>query len=154
MERCVSVKRRFARFPILITVALMAQTAWGEQAVVLVTGKDSPIDEISMLDIRKAYLGIGVTIDGKRVEALRRRDDERLNQIFLQSVIAMSLKSYETRLLSLAMKYGAPRPREVSSRDELLKSIAEKPLRIGYTWKNDVESDTRIKIIKVLWREP
>ena len=154
MERRVSMKRRFARLSILVAIALMAQVSWADHAVVLITDKDSPIEHLSMLDIRKTYLGITVTVEGKKVRALRRRDDERLNQIFLQSVIAMSVRSYERRLLSLALKDGTPRPKEVSGWDELLESIANDPHSIGYAWKIDAESNSRIKIIKVLWQEP
>jgi len=133
---------------------LIARVSWAERAVVLVTDKDSPIDEFTTLDIRKAYLGIAVTIDGGSVRALRMRNDERLNQIFMQSVIAMSLRSYERRLLSLALKYGRPKPTEVGSPQELSIMMVENSPCIGYMWKKDAESDSRVKIIKVLWQEP
>jgi hypothetical protein len=133
---------------------LIAQLAWAERAVVLVTDVDSPIDELTTLEIRKAYLSIAVTVDGRSVRALRMRNDERLNQIFMQSVIAMSLRSYERRLLSLALKYGRPRPTEVSSPEELSRMMAENSPSIGYMWKSDADSNLRVKIIKVLWQEP
>ena len=147
------MKRRLLRILVFISFALIAQVSWAEQAIVLITDKDSPIDDMTTLDIRKAYLGIAVSIDGRNVRAVRLLDDERLNQIFLQAVIAMSHRSYERRLLSQALKYGRPRPTEVGSRDELFRAITEYPLSIGYMWKSDAESDARIKIIKILWRE-
>jgi hypothetical protein len=122
-------------------------------AVVLVTSRDSPIQSISSLDIRKVYLGISVTTDGNTIRALRRRDDERLNQIFLQSVIAMSERSYERRLVSLMLKFGTPRPVEVDSSDELLESLVTIPSSIAYMWKSDAEADSRVRIIGVLWQE-
>ena len=148
------MSRRCIQLLTLIVVMLIAQVSWAERAVVLVTDKDSPIDELTTLDIRKAYLGIAVTIDGRIVRALRMRNDEQLNQIFMQSVIAMSLRSYERRLLSLALKYGRPRPTEVGSPEELSKMIVENSPSIGYMWKSDADSDPRVKTIKVLWQEP
>ena len=148
------MKRCSVQLLTLIAMAMMAQTSWAETVVVLVTDKDSRIGELKTLDIRKAYLGIAVTIDGRIIRPLRLKNDERLNQIFLQSVIAMSRRSYERRLLSLALKYGNPRPTEVDNREELLKSIVEYSPSIGYMWKSDAESDARVKIIKVLWQEP
>jgi len=146
--------RRSARLLVLVSLALMAQVSSAERAVVLITDKDSPIEDIITLDVRKAYLGVAVTVNGRTLRPLRLRDDDRLNQIFLQAVIAMSRKSYERRLLSLALKHGRPRPTEFSSRDELFRSIEENQFSIGYVWKSDAESDARIKIIKVLWQEP
>jgi len=153
MECCISVRVRISQLLTLTALTLVAQASLAEVAVVLVTYKDSPIQSISSLDIRKVYLGISVTVDGNTIRALRRRDDERLNRIFLQSVIAMSERSYERRLLSLMLKFGTPRPAEVDDSDELLESLATIPSSIAYMWKSDAEADSRVRIIGVLWQE-
>ena len=153
MERSISVKTRIAKLLVFFAMAFTTHASAEDLAVVLVTGKDSPIESISSLDIRKVYFGISVTIGDNSVRALRRRDDEQLNQIFLQSVIAMSQRSYERRLLSLTLKFGTPRPVEVKDREELLTLLAENPSTIAYMWKSNAESDSRVKIIKALWQE-
>jgi len=153
MECCVSVRVRAAQLLMITALVLTAATSRADVAVVLVTDKDSTIEIISSLDIRKIYLVISVSNEGNVVRALRRRDDERLNQIFLQSVIAMSQRSYERRLLSLALKFGNPRPTEVDSHDELLDLLARNTSTIAYMWKSEAESDPSVKIIKVLWQD-
>ena len=154
MERRVSVRVRVTQFLMMSALALTAATSRADDdAVVLVTDKDSTIESISSLDIRKIYLGISVSNEGNVIRALRRRDDERLNQIFLQSVIAMSQRSYERRLLSLVLKFGTPRPVEVDDHDELLELLASHPSSIAYMWKSEAESDSSVKIIRVLWQE-
>lgn len=153
MERSVSVRTRIAQVLVFFAMAFTARVSAEGVAVVLVTGKDSPIESISSLDIRKAYLGFSVTIGDNTIRALRRRDDEHLNQIFLQSVVAMSHRSYERRLLSLTLKFGTPRPVEVKNRGELLKLLAENPSTIAYMWKSNAESDSSVKIIGALWQE-
>lgn len=153
MERRVSVRVRVAQFLMISALALMAATSRADDVVVLVTSKDSTIESISSLDIRKIYLGISVSHDGNVIRALRRRDDERLNQIFLQSVIAMSQRSYERRLLSLVLKFGTPRPVEVDNHEELLNLLERNTSSIAYMWKSEAESDSSVKIIRVLWQE-
>jgi hypothetical protein len=153
MERCVSVRLRVAQLLVFGALTLAAHASAEDVAVVLVAGKDSPIEIISSLEIRKIYFGISVSVKGQAIRALRRRDDERLNQIFLQSVIAMSKRSYERRLLSLTLKFGTPRPVEVKSRGEVLKLLAENPSTITYMWKSEAEADPRVRIIRVLWQE-
>ena len=142
-----------AQFLMISALVLAATTSQADVAVVLVTDKDSPVESISSLDIRKVYLGISVTIDGNAIRALRRRDDKRLNQIFLQSVIAMSQRSYERRLLSLVLKFGTPRPVVVDDHDELLQLLARNTSSVAYMWKSEAESDSNVKIIRVLWQE-
>ena len=144
---------RVSRILLLGAVTLAAQSSLADVAVVLVTDRSSPITSIGSLDVRKAYLGVSVTIEGNTVRALRRSDNERLNQIFLQSVIAMSERSYERRLLSLMLKFGTPRPEEVEDIDELLESLAERPSSIAYMWKSEAEANPRVRIIRVLWQE-
>jgi hypothetical protein len=152
MERCISVRVRVSQLLILVALTFVAQMSWAD-AVVLVTDKDGPIQSISSLNIRKAYLGIPVTVDGNLIRALRRSDDERLNQIFLQSVIAMSARSYERRLLSLMIKFGTPRPDVVDDNDGLSESLGRFPASIAYMWKSDAEKEPRVRIIGVLWQE-
>jgi len=147
------VRARVAQFLLITALVLTATTSRADVAVVLVADKDSPIESISSLNIRKVYLGIPVTIGGHAVRGFRRRDDERLNQIFLQSVIAMSERSYERRLLSLVLKFGTPRPTEVDNHGELLESLANNSSSIAYMWKSEAESNSNLKIIRVLWQE-
>ncbi len=153
MEYRISVKCHISQ--LLVSVVLMSalNTAVADTAVVLVTGKDSPITSINSLEIRKAYLGISVTLNGRTVRAVRRHDDEHLDEIFLQSVMAMSRRSYDRRLISLLLKFGTPRPEEVNDRAELLDILGSASSSITYMWKNDAEADPQVKIIRVLWQE-
>jgi len=153
MECGVSVKTNIAQFLATGVLILIAQLSLADEAVVLVTSENSSFEDISSLDIRKAYLGISVTIDGEIIRPIRRGDDERLDRVFLQSVMAMSHRSYERRLLSLVLKFGTPRPVEVDEREDLMKLLFDRPNSISYMWKSDAESEPRVKTIKVLWQE-
>jgi len=152
MECCLSVRKHVVQLFVSIALMLPMAASMAEDAVVLVTYSDSSVEAISSLDIRKAYLGILVTIDGNTIRPIRRQEDQRLNMIFLQSVIAMSQKSYERRLISMMLKFGTPRPTEVDSRDELLEQLASNPGAIAYMWKSDAEAESRVKAIRVLWQ--
>lgn len=145
--------RASAHLLLFIVLTLVAGAAWAERRVVLVTSSDSPIDAISTLSIRKAYLGIPVAEDGVRVTAVRRSDDARLDEIFLQAVIAMSRKSYERRLLSMALKFGAPRPVVAEGYEAAVEALSSASPGICYMWQSEAESDPRVKIVKVLWQE-
>ena len=153
MEYCIPLRKPGSQ-PLFVLLMMLSITAsWAEDAVVLVTSSDGPIADMGSLDIRKAYLGIAVTIAGGTVRPLRQQEDDRLNLIFLQSVIAMSQKSYERRLLSMMLKYGTPRPAEVDDRNDLIATLERNPHAIGYMWQSDAESDSRVRTIRVLWQE-
>jgi len=153
VEHRIPVRKLGLQLLLGVLLLLSMTASWAQDAVVLVTSSESPITDISSLDIRKAYLGIKVSITGSTVRPLRQRGDDRLNLIFLQSVIAMSQKSYERRLLSMMLKYGTPRPDEVRGREAVITRLESNYFAIAYMWQSDAESDSRVKIVKVLWQE-
>jgi len=125
----------------------------GAEQVVLVAGENSPIEKLSPLELRKAYFGIVVRYDNQIIRPLRNSSDAQLNRIFLQSVVAMSERSYERRLISLTLKSGRPRPEDFTDQDDLVRALREHPHSISYMWRSDAERSIGIKVIKLLWQE-
>jgi hypothetical protein len=152
VECGVPVKRSIKKLLLIAAMAMWGDAAVAESTVVLVTSSDSPIQKMTSLEVRKAYMGVAVSVNGVTVRAVRRSDDDRLNNIFLQSVIAMSQRSYERRLLSLALRSGVPRPAEVGDEGELLELLERIPASVSYMWRSDAEADPRVRIIRILWQ--
>ena len=152
MERRISVTRRAGHWFIACSACLLVGAGAVNESVVLVTTVACPIDNISTLDVRKAYLGVAVKVDGRRVRPVLMRGDERLEQIFYQSVVAMSKKSYERRRLSLALKYGTPRLAEFDSIAAVSGELQSEECVIAYLWRHDAEALPGIKTIKRLWQ--
>ncbi len=151
MECSIAVKAKFFR-TFCVVLQLAASTAWADHTLVLVVSDNSPINELTALDIRKTYLGLAVLIEGRAVRPYRISNDAHLNEVFTQSVIAMSERSYERRLLSLTLKYGRPRPQQVTDANDLINKLEENPLAIGYLWQEDADKSSHLKIVKILWR--
>ena len=121
--------------------------------VVLVTGAACPVASISALDLRKAYLGVAVNIEGRRVRPILMTSDERLQQIFYQSVVAMSKKSYERRRLSLMLKFGTPRLAEINDVASVAEALEREECAVTYMWGRDAEALQGVKTIKLLWQD-
>lgn len=145
---------RWRRYRLLTGAAwLLAGAVAAADSVVLVTGDQCPVDEISALDVRKAYLGVTVKADGRRLTPILMRGDDRLEDIFYQSVVAMSKKSYERRRLSLALKYGTPRLDEFDDLSAASQALRSEECAITYMWEQDAESIPGIKTIRLLWQD-
>ncbi len=153
MERRISVTRRRGHWLLFCIAWLVAGAGTSSETVVLVTGEACPLTTISTLDVRKAYLGVMVTIDGRRLRPILMRGDEKLEQVFYQSVVAMSKKSYERRRLSLALKYGTPRPAEFDDVAAASEALRSEECAITYLWGRDAESLQGVKTIKLLWQD-
>jgi len=142
------------RYIVLFAVAFLLplDDARAERSVVLATGKDCPVKELSSLDIRKAYLGIAVNVDGHRLTPIQFVGDDLLSRIFYQSIVNMSRKSYERRALSLALKYGTPRPLQVESAADAAEIIEDHACGIVYLWKEDADRLATLRTVRTLWQ--
>lgn len=135
-----------------LAVLLPLDDALAERAVVLVTGASCPVEELTSLDVRKAYLGISVSIDGHRMIPMQLVGDELLSSIFYQSIVNMSRKSYERRALSLTLKYGTPRAEKFDSVAEVAGAVRARHCGIVYLWQEDADRLDGIKTVRLLWR--
>jgi hypothetical protein len=137
---------------LVVIGCLLPQLADAERTVVLITSENCPVQEISALDIRKAYLSVAVNIDGHMIRPFRMRGDDMLSQIFYQSIVAMSQKSYERRALSMALKFGTPRPVVFDDIETADDAVLQLECSVLYLWKEDADSLDGIRIIKLLWQ--
>ena len=153
MERGISVISRLFAASLTLSLAFCWTPVGAEQQVVLVVGENSPIENLSLLECRKAYFGIVVRHDIQIIRPFRNSSDPQLSEIFLQSVVAMSESSYERRLISLTLKSGRPRPEEFTDQDDLVRALRKYPYGISYMWRSDAERSAGIKVIKLLWQE-
>ncbi|NOR41822.1 MAG: hypothetical protein GQ572_00690 [Gammaproteobacteria bacterium] len=132
---------------------LCIEVAAADRQVVLVAASTSPLHNLDSLELRKIYLGFIVKRDGEIVKGLRYTEDETLNSIFLQTVVAMSEKSYMRRLLSLTIRQGIPRPAEYNKFEDLQDALLTKPYSVSYMWKDDAVRSSNVKILRVLWQQ-
>ncbi len=132
---------------------LTTAAAIADDELVLVVSSESEIESLSKLDVRKAYLAVPVEYAGRPLRAQRMGSDERLNRIFLQAVVGMSRRSYERRLLSMALKFGNPRPPVQPDSESLLNALRVNPMAIAYMWRVDADREPDVKIVRVLWQD-
>lgn len=151
MERSAPMNPRIVAIVSAALLCLLSEAAWAERRVVLLTNDRCPVSTLSNLEVRKAYLGVSVSVGEQRLRPLRLVADKELNQIFFQTIVAMSEKSYNRRALSLAVKFGTPRPEEYSSLDEALNDLQRSICSVIFLWAQDADlQDT--KEIRVLWQ--
>jgi len=133
-------------------LALLGVTAvHAQQRLVLVVAQDSPIDDISVFEVRKMYLGIDVLKQGNFVRPLRNASSAALEQIFLQSVIGLTKAHYERRLLSNLLRLGSVRPQEFENLESLAEELASDKFAITYAF--DDGRLEGVKVLRVLWQE-
>ena len=151
MELRVEVSATARIVAVLTLVLLSATGAHAQQRLVLVVAADSPIEDISVFEARKMYLGIDVLKQGNFVRPLRNASDAELEQIFLQSVIGLTKLHYERRLLSNLLRLGSVRPQEFETLDALAEELAGDKFAVTYAF--DDGRLQGVKVLRVLWQE-
>ena len=145
--------RRGVRATLLFTLfGLSASIAASPNTAVLVIGSECPIDTVSSLELRKIYFGIKVKRKDVVIRGLRNLSDKQLDRVFLQTVMAMSKKSYRRRLLSLTLQYGRPGIVEILDEKTLLDKLKQNPCSLSYLWEEKAKTIPELKILNVLWR--
>lgn len=125
-----------------------------QEALVLIAHKDSTLESLESLDIRKLYLGFLVRDEQNQpIHAFLNGSDARLWNVFLQGVMGMSDKSYERRLLTLTLQSGRVRPHVENDPEQLLQTIETLPNSVAFVWRRDLEGHDNLKVLRVLWQE-
>jgi hypothetical protein len=146
------MSHRLALLALVILMSMQANSARAERSVVLVMNAGCPIESMTMLEVRKAYFGLVANDDKLTVRAFRLNSDDKLSKIFYQTVVTMSEKSYERRLLSMLLKYGTPRPQEFYVMERLVAAVRHSDCGIAYMWGEDAAAAEGIKSIRLLWQ--
>jgi hypothetical protein len=152
MERSAVLNMRRA---LLLLVFLLGVPVGygGSDSVVLVVRTDSPVVDLDSVTVHKLFLGVPVLINGRPLHPIRNRSDERLDQIFLQEIAAMSQSAYDRQTLIGVNRQGWLRPDEEESTSQVIEKLRADPSAVSFVWLRDVARDPRIRVIRILWTD-
>ena len=134
-----------------LLITLIGGPALADHKVVIVASESSPLSAISSIDLRKIYLGIPLVEGKTRYVAIRNQSDSRLNEIFLQTLVSMSERDYERRLLTLTLQSGRRRPIVVSDHESIVSALKNNPQLVTYMWGEDFDRTRGLKVLRTLW---
>ena len=159
MERGVSMKRFWITLGALLlfwlsTGASHDVLAAQERRLVLVTGSTTKIAPLPPADVRKLFLGLPVSQNSLRLEALRNDSDPLLNEVFLQKIMFMSAQSYERQLVSQVFRFGGHRPVSYSDVGMLAAALRDQPGTMSYMWLPSAQQIPGIQVVQELWQGP
>jgi hypothetical protein len=154
MERSISMIRKALLLLVVLGLLEAPTPLRAEEALVLIAHKDYALESLGSLDIRKLYLGFVIRDEQNQpIRAFSNGSDARLWNVFLQSVMGMSDKSYERRLLTLTLQSGRVRPHVVTDVQQLLQTVKSEPNAVAFVWQRDLEGHDDLKVLRVLWQE-
>ncbi len=123
-----------------------------EGTLVLVSVADLGDGQLTPNQLRRAFLGIPVLVNGENIRALRNTSDPLLNEIFLQKVVYMSEPRYKRQLVSRTFRTGQMHPPDFKVQDDLVHALKSVPGGVSVMWERDANKDPALHVIQVLWK--
>ncbi len=93
-----------------------------EQRIAVVVSMRSGIKAISAKEVRRAYLGASIVLDGVEIKPLLNQSDKLAGEVFLQKVLFMSADAYERQVLARTFR-GGSRPKVYDDFSDLLDAL-------------------------------
>lgn len=132
---------------LLFSTSAFAQT----KRLVLVTGNQSTIPELTLNQVRRIYLGHALR--GTAITPLSNQSDDLLFEVFLQKVIFLSERDYEKRLITRTFQTGDRRPSVHLKERDLLQSLERQTGSVTFMWEETASRHPQLRVVKVLWSE-
>jgi hypothetical protein len=153
MERSAVLTMRRAVLLLLLLFGAPGVSA-APQSVVLVVRADSPVADLDSVTVRKLFLGLPVLINGRPLHPIRNRADTRLDQIFLQEIVAMSQTAYDRQILTGLNRQGWLPPLEVDSGNAAIGKVLDDANAVTFVWQRELAAhNTQVRVIRVLWSD-
>lgn len=135
-----------------LCVFLFTAVAWSDNAVgvVLITHQSSNIKTLSLLEIRRLYLGFPVS--NKHVNRpVINRFNEKLYGDFLKNVMHMTEDGYKRKIVRRVFKYGADYIKELSSLEDIADHLRTNPNDVVFVNRENISKIEDAKVVARLW---
>ena len=117
-----------------------------EQRIAIVVSAGSGVQAISAKEVRRAYLGASIVLNGIEIRPLLNQSDQLAVEVFLQRVLFMSAEAYERQLISHSFQ-GGSRPRDYENLTDLLTALHRDNTAITFMLYDTATKTPGIRII-------
>jgi len=118
---------------------------------VLVAAKESRIQKVSIIEVRKIFIGLPASeLSGIRQPVINHSDNQ-VYQIFLKKVLRMTDKGYKRKLIKRIFRQGSEKIKTIYKKRELLEYLRENPDDVSFMSKENADNTAGIKVIQQLW---
>jgi hypothetical protein len=140
-------RRQFMQAFGSVILCRSASTHANEANLVIVAASGSNLPPIKANDVRKAFLGVPVTVSEKTLVPLINSSNNDTKELFLQRVLFMSGAVYERHSLGRVFRNGGNKLAEFSDSIALANALAANPLGISFMLAVDAKKIPSLKIL-------
>jgi len=118
---------------------------------VLVASEDSQVQKVSIIEVRKIFIGLPASESSKIHQPVINNSDKQVYQIFLRKVLRMTDKGYKRKLIKRIFRQGSEKIKSLNKKDKLVQYLRDNPNDVSFMLKENAEKIKGIKVIQQLW---
>lgn len=131
-------------------MALYASPARAE-AIVVVVGERTPLQQLSVQQVRNIFLGLTAFHEGIRTRPVAYSEHSRIMELFLEQVVEMGPKEYKSWWVRRIFREGDIPPIRAGSSADVLHHIMFNPGGIGFVFERDLKGDEHVrKVLRIV----
>jgi len=118
---------------------------------VLVVWESSPVQKISVIEIRRIYLGLPSSKESLIKKPVINSSDLAVYKIFLKNIMHMTEKGYQRKIVKRIFRQGGEKVKEVKNLSELINHLKLNINDISFMDPETAKTTKGIKVVQVLW---
>ena len=140
------------RLILLLGIMICSSNLMAEESqCVLVTSSESKIQNLTVLDVRKLYLGLNIDKKyGVKYPVLNASSDKTFN-FFLKKIMRMSERNYEHKLIKNIFRKGTDKVNRYKIKSELVDHLKRNPGAVSFMDEKKARDELGLKIVMKLW---
>lgn len=135
---------------LMLTYTVSAFASTEKSVGVLVAADSSPVHKISILEIRRLYLGLPSS-DGLIKETVINLADPVAYKNFLKNVMHMTDNGYRRKIVKRIFRQGGRKVNEIQNIAEIVSYLEEHPYAVSFMAEETARKTKTIKVVQVLW---
>jgi hypothetical protein len=122
-----------------------------EVSGVLVAAESSPIEKISIIEIRRIYLGLPPSRDSQIKKPVINLSGQETFKAFLKNIMHMTERGYQRKLIKRIFRQGGGKIVEIDNIDALVGHLEKNPHDVSFMDMDAAKQAKGIKVVQVLW---
>ena len=118
---------------------------------VLVSAKNSNINQLDKKDIRRLFLGLRPIHSQQTNIPIINTSNPDTYKLFLKNIMFLTERGYERKLIKRVFRQGADKIESFDSISALAQHLKQHPDNITFMLKQDALNQPGLKIIQALW---
>jgi len=118
---------------------------------VLVVWESSQVQKISVIEIRRIYLGLPSSKESLIKKPVINSSDLEVYKIFLKNIMHMTEKGYRRKIVKRIFRQGGEKVKEVKDLAKLINHLKKNVNDISFMDQETAKKTKGIKVVQVLW---